>query len=58
MATTLTGAAARTAESNGVAQARVGPTLQDPAFQAFWILRLGFIAAPILSGSTSSSTCS
>ena len=50
MATTLTGSAARTAESNGVGQARAGATLQNPAFQAFWILRLGFIAAPILFG--------
>jgi hypothetical protein len=25
-------------------------TLQDPAYQAFWLLRIGFVAAPILFG--------
>jgi hypothetical protein len=25
-------------------------TLQDPAYQAFWLLRIGFIVAPILFG--------
>ena len=26
------------------------PSLQDPAFQAFWLLRIGFTLAPILFG--------
>jgi hypothetical protein len=26
------------------------PELSDPAFQAFWLLRIGFIVAPILFG--------
>jgi hypothetical protein len=25
-------------------------TLQDPAYQAFWLLRIGFVVAPILFG--------
>src|SRR3954449_7270212 len=25
-------------------------SLQDPAFQAFWLLRIGFVVAPILFG--------
>jgi hypothetical protein len=25
-------------------------TLQDPAYQAFWLLRIGFIVAPVLFG--------
>ncbi len=28
----------------------VRPDLSDPAFQAFWLLRIGFIVAPILFG--------
>jgi hypothetical protein len=26
------------------------PTFQDPAYQAFWMLRIGFVVAPILFG--------
>ncbi|HEX4983874.1 MAG TPA: hypothetical protein VFV63_19365 [Ilumatobacteraceae bacterium] len=26
------------------------PSLQDPAYQAFWLLRIGFVVAPILFG--------
>ena len=26
------------------------PSLADPAYQAFWLLRIGFVAAPILFG--------
>jgi uncharacterized membrane protein YphA (DoxX/SURF4 family) len=30
--------------------ARRPPSLQDPAYQAFWLLRVGFVVAPILFG--------
>ena len=26
------------------------PSLEDPAYQAFWLLRIGFVVAPILFG--------
>ena len=26
------------------------PSLQDPAYQAFWLLRIGFVVAPIVFG--------
>src|SRR5215203_7105276 len=26
------------------------PSLRDPAYQAFWLLRIGFVVAPILFG--------
>ena len=50
MATTLTGssAAATSNASSSGRMARAG--LENPAVQAFWLLRLGFIAAPILFG--------
>ena len=35
--------------SPAVAPARTAP-LHDPAFQAFWLLRIGFTVAPILFG--------
>jgi len=43
-----TTATARTASS--VQPLPVTKTLSDPAFQAFWLLRAGFVAAPILFG--------
>ena len=51
MATTLSGPSARAIEPNGSVQARAAKAgLGNPAVQAFWILRLGFVAAPILFG--------
>ena len=35
---------------------RAGSAWEDPAYQGFWLLRIGFTVAPICSGWTSSST--
>ncbi len=39
-----------TTQAPGVAHAPTAAPLRDPLFQAFWLLRLGFTAAPILFG--------
>jgi hypothetical protein len=31
-------------------EAKGKPSLEDPAYQAFWLLRIGFVVAPILFG--------
>jgi hypothetical protein len=40
----------RPARSSRARAATSTPSLQDPAYQAFWLLRIGFVVAPILFG--------
>lgn len=40
----------RTTEAPRSHVAERPPSFQDPAYQAFWLLRIGFVVAPILFG--------
>src|SRR5918997_4504193 len=37
-------------DEGGTAAVRRSADLQDPAYQAFWLLRIGFVVAPIVFG--------
>jgi hypothetical protein len=43
-------AVASAPSDRAIRSAPTAPTLRDPAFQAFWLLRIGFVVAPVLFG--------
>ena len=46
----MTSTTVQSTEESGARVAERRANLQDPAYQAFWLLRIGFIVAPIVFG--------